>query len=148
MKIIKGSIYLKKLDILFIQERFNKLIYSINTIIKCGIWQPVIFQFVPRFFFNWIKNEMIFFYRIPELMLATLIQRYNKKSLCIQFKNKRLTEIDATFYDRINTIYLFIKPFLDKNSISHEYGSFKPLTEKPRNIIFRKQIRGCKVENT
>ena len=43
-------------------------------------------------FFNWIKNEMIFyriselmiknemiFYRISELMLPTLIQRYDKK---------------------------------------------------------------------
>ena len=29
-------------------------------------------------FFNLIKNEMIF-YRISELMFATLIQRYNKK---------------------------------------------------------------------
>ena len=27
-----------------IQEKFNKLIYSINTIKKCGIWQPVKFQ--------------------------------------------------------------------------------------------------------
>ena len=39
---------------------------------------------------NWIKNEMIF-YCISVLMLATLIQRYNKKSF--HFKNKRLTEI-------------------------------------------------------
>ena len=32
---------------------------------------------------------------------------------------------DATFYDRINTIYHFIKPFLDKKmSISDEYGAF------------------------
>ena len=42
---------------------------------------------------NWIKNEMIF-YCISELMLATLIQRYNKKSF--HFKNKRLTEILRT----------------------------------------------------
>ena len=41
-------------------------------------------------FLNWVKNEMIF-YRISELMLATLIQRYNKKSF--HFKNERLTEI-------------------------------------------------------
>ena len=32
----------------------------------------------------------------------------------------------ATFYDCINTIYLFIKPFLDnKMSIFEEYGAFK-----------------------
>ena len=42
-------------------------------------------------------------------MLATLIQRYDKKiiSFLIQFKNEILTEIlsDATFCDGINTIY-------------------------------------------
>ena len=57
-------------------------------------------------------------------MLPTLIQRYDKKkkkniSFLIQVKNERLTEIlhavNATFYDRINTIYKFIKPFLKKN---------------------------------
>ena len=34
---------------------------------------------------------------------------------------------DATFYDRINTIYQFIKPFLDKKRISifEKYGAFK-----------------------
>ena len=36
----------------------------------------------------------------------------------------------ATFYDCINTIYQFIKPFLDnKMSIFEEYGAFKPCTE-------------------
>ena len=37
-----------KIDI-FIQERFNKLIHSINMIINCGIWQPEKFQLVSRF---------------------------------------------------------------------------------------------------
>ena len=34
---------------------------------------------------------------------------------------------DATFYDHINTIYQFMKPFLDKKkkSILEEYGAFK-----------------------
>ena len=34
----------------------------------------------------------------------------------------------ATFYDCINTIYQFIKPFFDKKKISifEEYGAFKP----------------------
>ena len=32
---------------------------------------------------------------------------------------------DDTFYDPINTIYQFIKPFLDKKmSIFEEYGAF------------------------
>ena len=61
-------------------------------------------------------------------MLATLIQRYNKKSF--HSKNKRLTEIlqadGATFYDCINTIYQFIKFLLDnKMCIIEEYGAFK-----------------------
>ena len=43
-----------------IQERFNKLIYGINTIIKCGTWQPVKFQLVSR---SW--NEMVFFITSP-----------------------------------------------------------------------------------
>ena len=36
--------YSSKIDIFFIQERFNKLIYVINTVIKCGIWQHVKFH--------------------------------------------------------------------------------------------------------
>ena len=46
----------------------------------------------------------------------------------IQFKNERLKVYRlsaATFYDRINNIYQFIKPFLDKQlSIFEEYGAF------------------------
>ena len=41
-------------------------------------------------FLNGIKNAMIFL-PISELMLATLIERYDKKSF--HFKSKRLTEI-------------------------------------------------------
>ena len=56
-------------------------------------------------FLNWIKNEMIF-YHISEFMLATLIQRYDKKSFHFYPVQKceanwifyRLS--DATFYDR------------------------------------------------
>ena len=56
-------------------------------------------------------------------MLPTLIQRYDKKkiiSFLIQFKNKRLKFYrlsDATFYDRIDTIYQFMKTFLDKKCL-------------------------------
>ena len=35
---------------------------------------------VSLWFLNWDKNEMIF-YRISELMLPTLIQRYDKKKI-------------------------------------------------------------------
>ena len=60
-------------------------------------------------------------------MLATLIQRYDKT---FHYKNKSLTEIlqvvRCHIYDCINTIYLFIKPFLsNKMSIFEEYGVFK-----------------------
>ena len=69
---------------------------------------------------------MIFYY-IFELMLVTLIQRYDKKSF--HFKNERLNEIlqavSVTFYDCINTMYQFIKPFLDnKMSIFVGFGAF------------------------
>ena len=76
-------------------------------------------------FWNWIKNEMIF-YCVTELMLTILIQRQDKK---FHFKKERLTEIyrlsNASFYNCINTIYQFSKPFLDnKMSIFEEYGAF------------------------
>ena len=44
---------------------------------------------------------------------------------------------DVTFYDRINTIYQFIKPFLDKNVYFEEYGAFK------REVILSNQCFMC-----
>ena len=77
-------------------------------------------------FLNWIKNEMIF-YRISELMLATLIQRYDKNSF--HFKNERLTEILQADKCRIlwlhYTIYKIIKPFLD-NKMSIFFRNIEP----------------------
>ena len=81
---VKGSISFKNRH-LIIQERFNKLIYGSNTVIKCDTWQHVKFQWVSR-----SRNEVILF-RISELMLPTLIQRYEKKkiiSFLIQFKKR------------------------------------------------------------
>ena len=75
--ILKGSIFLKNRHFI-VQERFNKLIYGVNTIIKCGIWQPVKIQLVSCLW-SGSKMKRIFF-RISELMLPTLIQRYDKKS--------------------------------------------------------------------
>ena len=66
------------------------------------------------------------FYGISELMLATLIQRYDKKSF--HFKNERLIEILQAVRCHIlwlfqYYIYQFIKSFVDdKISISEEYG--------------------------
>ena len=66
---------------------------------------------------------MGFFYRISELVLPTLIQRYDKKtiSFLIQFKKRDKLKFyrmsDATFYGRINTIYQSIKPFLGKKCL-------------------------------
>ena len=76
--LIKGSIFLKNRHFI-IQESFNKLIYGINT-----MWHLAAC--------------------ISELMLPTLIQRYNKKNHCIFgskmrdiLKSYRFS--DATFYD-------------------------------------------------
>ena len=52
--LFKGTIFLKS-SYFIIQERFYKLIYGNNTIIKCGTWQLVKFQLVCG---SW--NEMIF----------------------------------------------------------------------------------------
>ena len=71
---LKGSIFLKN-RYFIIQERFNKLIYIINTIIKCDIWQPVKFQLISS-----SSNEMMFVYLLSEYMLPTLIQRNDKKN--------------------------------------------------------------------
>ena len=57
-RLIKGLIFLKNRHF-FIQERFDKLIYGINTIIKYGIWQPVKFQLVSRF---WSGLKMKYFF--------------------------------------------------------------------------------------
>ena len=86
---IKGSRFLTNKH--FYPRKVNKLIYSINTIIKCGIWQPVKFQLVFRFltgskiewFFivslnkcwqNWfrgmIKNHFISRKRLTEILQA------------------------------------------------------------------------------
>ena len=101
--------YTSKTDF-FIQESFNKLIYRTDTIIKCGIWQPIKFQLV-----NLIKNEMIFFLSYFWIKFRETIKKKNIPCL-IQFKNERLTKIlqllCATFCDCFNTIYQFIKPFL------------------------------------
>ena len=75
---INGSIFLKNWHFLLKKDSINWNIVLI-TIIICGIWQRVKFQLVSHF---WTGSKMKwFFYHISELMLATLIQRYDKKSL-------------------------------------------------------------------
>ena len=67
-----------------IHERFNKLIYGIDTIMKCGSRQPVKFSksfvFVMKCFFI---VPLKIFYRTSELMLPTLIQRYDKNIISV-----------------------------------------------------------------
>ena len=65
-------------------------------------------------------------------MLATLIQRYDKKSFHFWSSSRTGDKLkfyklsDATFNNCINTIYQFIKPFLDnKISVFEEYEAFK-----------------------
>ena len=75
--------------------------------------------------------KCIFFYLISELILATLIQRYDNK---IDFISRTRDELKfyrlsgAIISDCINTTYQFIKPLLDnKLSIFEDYGDFKLL---------------------
>ena len=51
------------------------------------MWLPVKFQLVS----NFLTGSKWLFYHISELMLATLIQRYDTKSF--HFKNETLNEI-------------------------------------------------------
>ena len=51
-------LYIPQKQTFYFQERFNKFIYGINTIINCGSW-----QLVSR---SWNK---IIIYRISELMV-------------------------------------------------------------------------------
>ena len=77
-------------------------------------------------------------------MLATLIQRYDKKSF--HFKNERLIYrlSGATFYDCIYTIYQFSKPFLD-----NKMSVFEELLTETLVMVFgsvaniRKLISSC-----
>ena len=115
-----------------IQERFNKLIYGINAIIKCGTWQPVKFHLVSC---PW--NEMIFI----ELMLPTEYQKYHKNRLIFypfqkgdinwNFKGCQMPHFMIKFI--LQCIYQFIKPsfffifffiFYKTKSIFEEYGAF------------------------
>ena len=66
---LEGFNFPQNRHFVFIQERFNKLVYSINMIIKSGILHPVKFQLVTHVWTG-SNNEMIF-YRISKLMLAT-----------------------------------------------------------------------------
>ena len=82
----KGSIFLKNRASI-IQERFNELIYGINTIIICGTWQYVKFQLVSR---SW--NEMIFLWYLW-ISVGNINSGLIKIiSFLIQFKNERQTE--------------------------------------------------------
>ena len=46
-------------------------------------------------FLNWIKNEIIFFH-ISELMLATLIQKYNKNPFIFDPVQEQETNLNFT----------------------------------------------------
>ena len=83
---LKGSI---EIDI-FIQERFNELIYGNNTIIKCGIWKPVKFHLISHL---WSGYKM----------KPTLIQRYRQKSFHVW--SSWLNEILQAFRCHILWLY-------------------------------------------
>ena len=57
-------------------------------------------------------------------MLVTLIRRYDKNHLISRTEVLQAARCHILYF--INTIYQFIKPFLDnKMSIFEEYGAFK-----------------------
>ena len=90
--------YSSKTDI-FIQERFRQLIYSINTIIKCGIWQPV-FELDQKW------ND---FYRISELMFATIknIILFQERETNWYFTGCNVPHFMIIFIPYINLLKLF-----------------------------------------
>ena len=55
------------------------------------------------------------FYHISELMLTALIQKCDKKSFHLKKERPTviLQAVRCHIYDCVNTIYQFIKPFLD-----------------------------------
>ena len=85
-------------------------------------------------------------FRISELTLATLIQRYDKKKQKKKKKHfiSRTRDLlkcymlsGATFYDYINTIYQFIKSILDnKMTVFEEYEPFKSIEHSQKRVIF------------
>ena len=116
--LVKGSIFLKNRYILFKKGLINCYRVLIDRKM-CHLKASKIS--VSLSFLNWIKNEMIF-YR------ATLSQRYDKKIISFQERETlKLYRLScAIFYDCINTVYQFIKSFLDnKISIFEECGAFK-----------------------
>ena len=93
---------------------------------------------VSLLFLNWIKNEMIF-NCISELMLPTLIQRYDKNHFVFAPVLKwELSEILQT--DPINTIYQFIKPSLD-NKMSTFLRNMEPLKFSPTASVWYQTCR-------
>ena len=59
----------------------------------------------------------------------------------ISFQERESRRSGATLYDCINTIYQFIKPFLDnKMSIFEEYGAFNGIELKHRKNRAVKKI--------
>ena len=77
-------------------------------------------------------------------MLSTFIQRYDKSSRFLsssktrdKLKFYRLSEV--TFYDHIDTLYRFIKPFLNKKCLI-SLRNMEPLKSGSR-IMFLKLLR-------
>ena len=100
--------YSSKIDI-FIQERFNKLIYSIYTIIKCGIRQPVKFQLDFHF---WTGSKMKWFYFRDTIKIISFYE----------FLQAVKCHILSSYLYHIS-IYLNLSCII-KMSVFDEYGAF------------------------
>ena len=97
---------------------------------------------VSHAFLNWIKTEMIFWH---EMILATLIQRYEKKNHFIlnQFKNERLTEI----LQAVKMSYFFFIVFIFLNLFwiikCHFVRNVEPLTNF--NLLCLQNLPHCRI---
>ena len=125
---LKDSIFLKNRHFFLSKKGLIKLIYSIDTIIKCDIWQPVKFQLVSRF---WTGSKMKWFLSYLWINVGNINSELRYKIISFQEWETNCSFTVCHFYDCINTIYQFmialipyiiLKPFLDnKMSIFEVY---------------------------
>ena len=74
-------------------------------------------KFVSLSFFNWIKNEMNFFLSYSELMLPTLIQRYDKNHFNFDPFQKQESNWNFTSYQMPHFMIVLI-PYINLLDLS------------------------------
>ena len=120
------------------QERFNKLIYGINTIIKCGTWQPVKFQ----------RCQTLWSIRIKDVELSDKFMKIRIFDLLKQSKpNKHLEEMYFEPFIKnpnicvIQCVKLYLAQTANLRRVSDSERLFlitqKPFTEATKSTIAR-----------